>query len=571
MLQLERFVLDKDTPDQINKKATGENVLCVIADSKVRNELSNDLWFYIRTYQDIYRDKVQQDAQALTPRYSVILAPANDFLSTLIVEEQKHVYATYHVSKKYLETISNDNQIDVLHKIGSVWSNVVNALQLDQKAVNYVRNSSLPIPESSKKTTDKAHHKKEITFYYEDYVYSIAISIIIKMLIPILGDVITRICQKYVNNTAKETYAAIILYDIFEGSAVLRSTYEKLGEYVSHTVRKIEKDRSSDTKTNTKADYANMQRNFTYSLHGYTPERMIYYLFSQVLVKKLATINYYINNGSEKSDLMKYLFTSIKNSHQSSVSTLTTGKANAENSLAVRNDTDMDMEKNEEVKDTNLEQSSRISNQPADRSMFINHTAGLAVKKHLIRNNMSVTDHEKACAFYERNLQNISPLTNALVSSYMGYCVGGPSGIRYLSLKHYIPLLAATQLMLASRNFVNIVHLFTSISRPKTAPFTSIESSLQQNYKVSNEYIQCMTLYPYALGKNKDGVNRIGIEKQIDVIVNWIIENDHYHRTAPTIQKYLTEDPVPNHNTPIQYEERVIANICSVILDLHQE
>ena len=571
MLRLERFVLDKDTSNQVNRKSTNENALCVIADDDVKNGATETLWFYVRTYKDIHSDGAQNDPTMPYGKYAVILAPANDLLSRLTTEEQKDIYKCYYESKAHLKNMNNTNRLDILNNIGSIWRNVVQKLHLDQKAVDYVRTSTLPIPESSRKATDKAHHKQEITFYYEDYVHAIAISIIIKLLIPLLGDTIAR-CYQNVINTVKETYAAIILHEVFEGSPVLQSTYEKLRQYVFHTVEKAEKDKFNSSRRNNMTNaYMQDQTEFSYTLHGYSLERMCFYLFSQVVVKKLATINYYISNGNEKSDLMKYLHTSIKNSHDSLVMSLSQKTSTSENTLAVRSDSDLDMGDGKESDDTHLEQSSRISNQPADRSMFINYTATLAVEKHLVRNDMPLQDHRDACVFYERNLQHASPLANALVASYVGYCVGGPKGIRYLTLKNYIPLLAATQLMLALRDFTDIVHLITATSHPKTTPFTSIESSLQQNYRVSNEYNQCLTLFPYALGKNKDKSRKIGIEKQIENIINWITENEHLHKTAPSIQKHLTQHPAPEHNTLIQYQERVAANICGLILDHHQE
>ena len=574
MLKLERFPLPPNAPYQINKKATDENVLYVVGDDAVRNNLPDDLWFYIRTYKDVHSDGRYYDPTMPRGKYSVILAPANELLATLTIDEQKRLYKCYHDTKRLLETINEDNIINILHTIGDMCSNVIQRIQLDQKAVDYVRTSNIPIPEASRKSTEKSYHKKEMTFYYDDYVYSIAISTIIKLLIPLLGDIVAR-CYQGVNikTYAKETYASIILHTIFQNSPVLIDTYKKLENYVFPTVIKAEKDKFNTSKRNNMTNaYIQDQTHFSYVLHGYTQERICYYLFSQILVKKLATVNHYISGPSgEKSDLMKYLHTSIKNSYDSLISSLSQKSSNNENTLAVRNDTDTDTNQTDETTDTHLEQSSRISDQPADRSIFINYTAQLAVEKHLKRHNMSISDYKKACVFYEKNLRHVSPLTNALVASYMGHCVGGAKGIRYLTLKNYIPLMVATQLMLASHDFIDVVHLFTATSTPKTTPFTSIESSLQQNYKVSNEYTQCLTLYPYALGKNKNNAAKIGIETQLDAIITWITQNDHYYKTAPTIQKYLTEDPVPEHNTPIQYKERVAANVCSIILDHHQE
>ena len=576
MLTLDRIHLPQNAPNQVPKKDTDENVLHVVGDDNVRNGLPNDLWFYIRTYRDILSEDRYSDPTMPHGKYYVILTPAIELLNTLTIEEQRHIYKCYHDAKRLLETINTDNSIDILHKIGDMWSNMIQRIQLDQKAVDYVRTSNIPIPEESRKSTEKSYHKKEMTFYYDDYVYSIAISTIIKLLIPILGDAVTR-CYQSVNikTHAKETYASIILHTIFQNSPVLVDAYKKLENYVFPTVLKAEKDKFTTSKRNNAANaYTLDQTRFSYIMNGYTQDRMCHYIFSQVLVKKLATINHYINEsgGEKKSDFMTFLHTNIKYSYDSLIVNLSQKKSkNSENVLAVRNDMDTDINQTDENTETHLEQSSRISDQPADRSIFINYTAHLAVEKHLKRHNMSIPDYKKACAFYEKNIQHVSPLTNALVASYMGYCVGGAKGIRYLTLKNYIPLMVTTQLMLASRNFIDVVHLLTATSSPKTTPFTSIESSLQQNYKVSNEYIQCLTLYPYSLGKNKDNNTKIGIETQIDTIITWITQNDHHHKTAPSIQKYLAEDPAPDPNTPIQYEERVAANICSIILDHHQE
>lgn len=567
VLTIDRCTLTDDTPGKLSTK--NDNVLYIEADEAVKNGLEEHIWFYACTYSNISRNLWAADSGE--PAYVTMLSPANDVLASLSLEEKQRVYRCLYRSKQKLKTMTDHNRLDILNEIGDMWTKEIIAMEIDRKAIAYVENSNIQIPESSKDHIDKPHHTREMTYMYDDYVQVIAISVIVKILIPILGEAVERTRIDVANSRSKETYASIIIQTILNDSPYLRESYDKLYNYILQTVDREERNTFREAQWNTPFAYNINQTQYSYALNGFTYERACHVILAQVLVKKLATINYYLD---EKSNIMRFLHESITKSHDSLIKGFNQRRTGNKRDPMVRKDGGDGDDSSSRMDDdttTTIEQSSRVSDQPADRPVFINATIGIAIEKYLKSNGHSLKDHKKACGHYAQNLHSISPLTNTLVASHFGYMVGGAKGLRYLTLLNYIPLLAATQMVLAKQGYVDVVHLISATSHTKTEPFTSLESSIVNNYKVSREYNQCLTLYPYALGKVQNGLANIGIRQQLHTILNWLTQNTHKYNTASTIQKYINEETLPEWGMPIVYHERIMTDICQIILEHHQE
>ncbi len=106
---------------------------------------------------------------------------------------------------------------------------------------------------------------------------------------------------------------------------------------------------------------------------------------------------------------------------------------------------------------------------------------------------------------------------------------------------------------------------------------------LEANMTLSSQYLECRDLFKGYLRKPLGGVGRTKRERrnaemeQIDFashivkIKDWLIKHVHAENMAPVLWDYTGRETPPLLGSDVQFDERVISNLCQFYLNFYRE
>ena len=179
--------------------------------SVVRNGESVN--FAVKTYNLFNKNyKVGENWEQ---EWDKILSIVYEYFQSLTDKELDIIFNFYKRSRKNINAIDENNYEEIADMIYDDINNIVNnEFNIVKSCVDFIyNNQNLNYPNLDN-IGKEAHHKKENTFYLEDYKLLTGISLFCKMFIPIFGNYI-EFTKNYISKVFKEDKAAQIILPLF--------------------------------------------------------------------------------------------------------------------------------------------------------------------------------------------------------------------------------------------------------------------------------------------------------------------------------------------------------------------
>lgn len=199
----------------------------------------NQLFFNIDAYKKL--------AHGSEDVWQVVFDPVNKFLLTLPENSLQQLGQFYNEARTMLHDPDDPDEHDPSLKIGVRFYHIATGIKLVDELRRFVETLDIvpaPLSEAVAKNPENADllpvfADDIVSFYHGDYVDVLAISMVCKLLLPVLGEVIYHTLMKnatgYVADMTVESKCYNVLGNIlFYG---FRHTGTKLNAYVAHVVR----------------------------------------------------------------------------------------------------------------------------------------------------------------------------------------------------------------------------------------------------------------------------------------------------------------------------------------------
>lgn len=514
--------------------------------------------FFIGTYRKINEDKTTGEQ---------IIYPINLFFKTLTQSDHQTLYDFYQTCESIIEELTSSNLRDIQVRLQNSIYDTMTQLGIPEKLITFCATDVFKYPDVSWVGTE-AHHTEEKTYREQDYIEITAISLLSKLMMPIWGNFVEALRVLDFKSNSRQKLAFDIVEPVLE-NGVLERVYAKLRYKVETVVN--EKKTSMERISN-----VNVPTSFIMAHSAVDDDILNDIVMATLIVKRMATYGCIdrLNNGN-LPDVVVYLTTQIKQTADSTIRGMKTDM----NIMPLRELSERDSEDNSSI----LDHASKTSKKPMDIPITIT-TLGerYEIPRLLIDTNTPLDVYEAAAEFYQTNSFEPSPLTQALVSSFVGDRFGGSKCNNYLPVHLYQRVVVILQIFLIRHNLVDLAALTVAVT-PAVATdgfATKIAGLVESNMKTSSEYLLCNELFkgfvekvmsvPGRRGKpDKPVTEKIDFTSHVSKMKDWIIRHNHYENMAPALWVF-SQDPNP---TPLgeecRYDKNIIAYLCRFYLMFH--
>lgn len=521
----------------------------------------DDIYFSMRTYEKIARDKDDNMGDQ-------ILLPINLFFSRLSFSDHKEIYEMYKFARREIERTTMENKREIQDALQETIFNTIQNLNLPEKMIEFCKDPRFIYPDLSQVGRD-AHHTKEKTFFTEDYIEITAISILSKLMVPIWGEFIKQLGIIEITNNQRENLAFDLIEPVLVDSAFER-IYNKLAYFLSASVTDIRK--ATDKKT-----MGGTTTSFILTHNGIDDQMFESIVMATIIVKRMATYECFTKRKEGNvPNAMVYIDDGIKKTADTRIKAM----RNTMNTMPRRQLPQHDQEDNSSI----LDHASKTSRKPIDVPVLVTTAVQHWELPRLLEDTQTPLDvYNTASDFYETNPFDVSPLCQALVSSFIGTRFGGSKCIGYLPPSLYQKVVTILQIFLINRGMVNLAALISSktSSQPVEGAVSLLSSRIDARLK-NEDYLRCQEIFkgylekpiiPYGRKTNnrKIDVDRIDFVNHIDRMIDWLVRYTHSENMAPVLWDYAKFDNRPITGADCLFDETIVQDICRFYLMFHDE
>ncbi len=528
--------------------------------------------FKLSTYNDLSRQSTEGDHV-----YTVV----NQFFSTLSLAEQHQLYTYYVDMHNCIQSVEESNLRPMGDRMTALTTQVMTNFNITHRLIDFVNATRIPFPEY-------LYHKKEfrvqdseqMTFHLREYIDLTAISLFAKMMSPIWGEYINVLSPRaqpggrrpVADEVNKELFCFILIIPILDSGA-FSHVFRKLRHYsattVNDNIKEQNKGNSSGGQTTT----------FILARNGYETGRFQETVYAVTVIKKLVIYDVWKSkDGLGRPDIMKYIRITIGKSTHSKMHFMR-GRTKVM--------TRFDLPEGSSGTDntSNNDNVARVSKTTADVPIIARMGIMLETKKILSQYDLSISAHADAVRFYIK--QNLEPsiFNRALAASLYAKALGGSSLLQYLPASSYIPAIVALQMVLIQKGELQLATLLTCSTNDlrKPGPISSVASRIQFSFNLSVQYKRCITFFagtserpmrnhyahPLDAERRKQEVDHINVRSQIERLMTWIIDFDHFYNISPALWEAINPTSPPPQGELITYDEDVVQQVCQFFIDRH--
>lgn len=431
--------------------------------------------------------------------------PANEFLSTLSLEEQKTIAQALIVM--YIEILSDygvERIAELEDTLGDILNKLDDSIDLCGRIKYFVEHSNIPISDMEFAGT-RPQHTPDMTFHKEEAVDFVTISILMKVISPVTGAFIDKY-NKIIDTRFKELHAYAIMRDIFQ------KRYAPLIIKFRNYIRTLISSKHKDDSTST--------------INGNTLEATTDMAEAVLVIKRITGMDLYRPDGN----VITYIASCCRfgvDSQQQNASVTKPVKI-----IAAPVDLDKD-EGNASV----LESESKQSASTADTATLIRWAATKTTQRIIKEEGIDAELMESVIAFYNRNMVAVNPITEYLLCSYYGADIGGAQGIRYLGVKNITEFIALLQIILARNNTNLLAHALSFTVGTVDKPMTFESSTFMTAWKSTQVYTGCKRVFPSGFG-DRDW------DTKLKEISTFLSRKTCIYNTAPAIWTLMDAEPL---------------------------
>ena len=447
---------------------------------------SSLLLFSVKTYASFTREE-----GGIGMAYN----PVNDFLTTLDEWQQAQiVYAFLTIQLLIHEAnIDLDDIEEVENRIGDVIDQLDQDINLFSYIETYIKNGNIPISDMSD-AGSRAQDSEEMTFVESEAITITAITILMKLLSPIIGTFIDKF-SKILSNDIKESHAQTIMVKFFTRKC--KDLMKKLSFYINRLIE-------GKYKQNPSSVY-----------NGKTLETSTRSTMDTIIVKRFVGVNLYKEDGN----IIKYIAACCRSSAEPHIS--------AANAVKIISDP-VDLEK-DEGNTSRMESESRQSIKTADVPILIRVAANSLWKKAAIDAGIDISIVEQAIYFYKRNPITINPISEYLLATYFGPELGGGESIKFLNSDTISKLATVLQIIAIQNGSKYIGHILTAVFSINDR-YDSRQSDFVflNSWRTTIIFSECKKIFPAGFGESE-------WDAKLKQIVEYLVRKDVYYCTAPSV------------------------------------
>lgn len=551
----------------IRTQSTGSAMTTFLdASVSIRDDNNNnlegypDITFSIKTYEKIAKSNLENVGD-------MILLPINLFFDKLTLKDHKNLYEMYKFAKEKIFSLTKENRREVSEEIRERIYKTIEFINLPGKMIQFCQGDPFVYPDLTN-VGKKAHHTEEKTFLENDYAELTAISIMSKLMVPIWGEFVKALDSVGIGANQREKLAFDLIEDSLEDGEMGR-IYGKLSNYLHSLV-------TDNRKAIDKKPMGNAQTSFILTHSAMDDQMFEDITMATIIIKRLAT---YESLSKTKDggipNAMVYIDDGIKKTADTKIKTLRKEMT----TMPRRELGSYDTEDNTSV----LDHASKTSNKPIDDAVFVT----IAVKDYelprLLKDTKTpMTVFNKAVDYYNTNTFEVSPITQAMVSSFVGNRFGGSKCLSYLPSSVYRQIVTILQIFLINHGMIDLAALASSKTSkdPIDASISGISSRIKANLR-SAEYHRCAGVFrghvdkpvvPFGeKPKRKQEFTRIDFAHHIERMAEWLIYYSHRENMAPSLWDYTNNQDRPTYGTECRYDENTMKNLCSFYLIMHDQ
>lgn len=496
----------------------------------------------------------------------------NEFLKTYDNTSLREFFLYCSEMHKMLNDLRPGGLISTIQTMTDQTAKICEWMDLPKRATEYVRQINIPLPPDRAKSPQRLQDTAEKTFSREEYYYLTGISLVCKVLSPVLGECVDAMQPPVADKANKELFAFMLILPVLE-TGYFSTVYAKLTHYINDMTEKATADLNSRQGGNEPSIA------FTLAKNGVDEVRFNELVHSMIYVKKLVTFDVW-NSGTANSaepDIMKYIYVSVFETARSKLNTI----KHQSNVLARFDQSDSGSGTQDNA--THLEHVSRVSKITADIPQMAHLGLLWEIPRILERSGITQAQFDSAEKFYAKNMIKPSAFSRALIASFLGRWCGGSTMLLHLTRVWYTKALIVTQLYLAKNGYDQLAIMISSGTPDlmRSGPMTGVGHRINENYDKTELYLKCIALFPGfsekshhktdPTGRNSSGEDYISIQNQLKRLMNWVIEYDHTINVAPAVWSIMK---VPAEHRPVTgdivlYNEEVMNQVCAFFIQVH--
>lgn len=515
-----------------------------------------DVSFKMIIYQKISRENSHVG--------DLILHPVNLFFETMTNSEQKTMYEFYRYSKTMIANITSENRREVEDILQTKILDVATKLRIPQRLVAFCKTPIFEYPDFED-IGNKPHHSEEKTYTLDNYIDLTALGLLSKIMVPIWGELVEVLGKINVDISQREKIAFDLIEPVLKES-VFGFIYDKLSYSLNSSI-------SDDRQNLDKNPVGNATTSYILTHNKLDDELFNAMVMANIIMRRIAIYECLqkLEDGSIPN-VMAYIYDGIKKTADTRIRDL----RNKTNTMPRRELPGREVEDNISV----LDHSSTPSKKPFDIPIIISIGAEKWEVPRLLKDTETPMDvYQKAVSYYSDHHFDVSYLTEAVVSSFVGTRFGGSRCLNDLHPVTYQKLVVIAQIFLIKNNMMDLAMLISSISSDDIVDGGNVNIGLRINSNMTNspEYIQCLTLFKGYLEKPSNPFKKktnskksepvtINFANHVKRMSEWIVKHSHTENMAPSLWEFsgITEKLVIGKEC--KFDESVIRNLCKFYL-----
>ena len=498
----------------------------------------------------------------------------NRFFATLSVEEQWKIFRyfkrMYHhltvIEKGDSETyrVQKDEMTRLTEEI------FLHEIPLYDRVMSFIHSLNISPPEMEGKG-NRVQDSKEKTFTPEEYPLVYGVSLVCKILFPIIGHSL-EIFKMFCGIESRELYTYQIFESLFNSpSSPFLTIYEKIRFYIDSEVKKNLKKNKNKNKGKT-SNYV-----FSMTNQGFCEDQFIDYVEAVVMCRKLVRFDFFFSSKKEKEpNVMVTIYVGVFETVNSKIATFQKNTNlmamfSSEDSLGSEDNT------------SNMEHGSKISRVTYDINKMVEISVDNVIPRVLMDLEIDEKMFERCVKFYERNPIIQSPFNISMTSSLLDKYIGGSAMIYRLKSLQYLRLVSIVQLKMLQWDLTNLIGFMSCLDSDIKSLEVSPAIVRNKNFEKLEEFVEFRRLCPgfsehlvqdpkASKRSNKKHIEVINVATQVQRIVNWCVDYVHYFNLPPVLLEQIKiGEESPSNGDQIEIDMELARNICQYFVNCHQK
>lgn len=473
-----------------------------------KEKLDPLLTFAINTYVKLNRPKVVGDTVITTDdSWDVTFGSVNIFFNTLSVEQRTIVAKTIIMLHSDVQEFMVNKEMIELNLLMQGLGDKLNQLDLEIDLCAKLRLFVIEnVPVGLFKGAGKREQDSdELTFYPDDVLDLLTITLLCKMLCPLFGTIM-KFVAKRIDNKLKETQCVAIF------TKLLMRKYPKLivklMNYIQHTIK------------------ACSNESMTALINGHDAYSLSYYMYATLLIRQFVNVNLGVRNGN----IMVYIIVSVKRAVATFNSTILKNPTYTRKPMSVKGD--------DEGNQAQIEVDSMTSKKMCDVPALIACAVPQAIRNHLNLFQIDTDTFDKCHTYYKKHPLIPTTTNKYLNSMFYSQDFGGGRGILMLHGPEYMKITTALQLIIFQLdvNYAELAHFMSAVPAVTGSLETSIDDSIMTlSTGSSYSYKNCKERFE----RTAYGARGREWENHISRFVDDLKNTKYIYNTAPWIWNWL--------------------------------